>query len=168
MAARGKGSTSKAPPKSQVPSNLPLAPPQVPANLGLKVNPDLKKKRPVESLEEGEVGPYHGTKQQKVTREPRDKRAPSVESYDELERVKVRVTQCTWSLRLELDGAPIPYNASVPEYQRGRAGYIAEALKQPMLLPRDMDAYRRFSQNELFLSLKRDLAMVRKLILLQA
>ena len=168
MAARGKGSTSKAPPKSQVPSNLPLAPPQVPANLGLKVNLDLKKKRPVESLEEGEVGPYHGTKQQKVTREPRDKRAPSVESYDELERVKVRVTQCTWSLRLELDGAPIPYNASVPEYQRGRAGYIAEALKQPMLLPRDMDAYRRFSQNELFLSLKRDLAMVRKLILLQA
>ena len=35
-----------------------------------------------------------------------------------------------------------------------------------MLLPKDMDAYRRFSQNELFLYLKRDLAMVRQLILL--
>ena len=67
-----------------------------------------------------------------------------------------------------MDGAPIPGNASVWEYQRGRARYIAEALEQPMLLPRDMNAYRRFSLNELFLSLKRDLAMVRQLILLQA
>ena len=57
MAARGKGSTLKAPTKSQAPSNLPPAPPQVPANLDLKPNPDLKKKRPAESLEEGEVGP---------------------------------------------------------------------------------------------------------------
>ena len=168
MAARGKGLTSKAPTKSQAPSNLPPAPPQVPANLGLKVNPDLKKKRPVESLEEGEVGLCHGAKHQKVTREPRDKRAPSVESHDELERAEVYVPQRTWSPRLEVDGAPIPWNASVREYQRGRAGYIAKALEQPMLLPRNMDAYKRFSQNELFLSLKRDLAMIRQLIPLQA
>ena len=91
MAARGKGTTLKAPTKSQAPSNLPPAPPQVLADLGLKVNPDLKKKRPVESLKEGEVGPRHGAKQQKVTREPWDKRAPSVESRDELERAEVRV-----------------------------------------------------------------------------
>ena len=57
MAARGKGQTSKAPTKSQTPFNLPHAPLQVPADLGLKVNPDLKKKRLVESLEDGEVGP---------------------------------------------------------------------------------------------------------------
>ena len=78
------------------------------------------------------------------------------------------VPRGTWSPRLEVDGAPIPYNASVREYQKGRVEYIAEALEQPMLLPRYMDAYRRFSQNELFLSLKKDLAMVRQLILLQA
>jgi len=108
------------------------------------------------------VGPHQGTKQQKVTREPRDKRAPSVESQDELERAEMHVPQRTWSPQLEVDGAPIPYNASIWEYQRGQAGYIAEALEQPM------DAYRRFSQNELFLSLKRDLAMVRQLVLLQA
>ena len=91
-----------------------------------------------------------------------------MESHDELERVEVRVAQRTWSPRLEVDGAPIPWNASVREYQRGRAGYITEALEQPMLLPRDMDAYRRFSQNKLFLSLKRDLVMVKQLIPLQA
>ena len=108
----------------------------------MKVNPDLKKKRPVESLEKGEVGPRQGGKQQKKTREHQDKRAPSVESREEIKRAEVRVTPRTWSLRLEVDGAAIPYNASVQEYNRGRAGYIAEALEQPVLLPRDMEAYR--------------------------
>ena len=59
-----------------------------------------------------------------------------------------------------MDGAPIPWGASVREFQKGRAGYVAEALEQPLLLPKDMDTYRRFTQNDLFLSLKRDLAMV--------
>jgi len=67
-----------------------------------------------------------------------------------------------------VDGAAIPYNTSVRKYNRGQARYIAEALEQPMLLPRDMEAYRGFSQSELFLSLKRDLAMVRQVILLRA
>ena len=72
----------------------------------------------------------------------------------------MRVNSRTWSPKLEVDGVAIPYTASVQEYNRGRAGYIAEALEQPVLLPRDIEAYRRFSQLELFLSLKRDLAMV--------
>ena len=42
----------------------------------------------------------------------------------------------------------------------GHAGHVAEALKQPLLLPKDMEAYRSFTHLELFLSLKRDLAMV--------
>ena len=80
MAARGKESTSKVAPKSQVPSNLPLPFPQVPTDLGLKPNLDLKKKRPAEMLEEGEVGRRKGTKRQKVTQDPRDKRSQSVNS----------------------------------------------------------------------------------------
>ena len=42
-------------------------------------------------------------------------------------------------------------------------GYIVETLEQPLLLPKDMEAYRRFTQNDLFLSLKRDLVMVNSL-----
>jgi len=87
-----------------------------------------------------------------------------MDSCEEQDRAEMRMTQRTWSPWLEMDGAPIPRNASVREYQRGRAGYIAEALEQPMLLPKDMDAYRRFSQNDLFLSLKKDLTMVRQLV----
>ena len=113
MAARGKGSTLKATPKPQAQSNLPPSPSQVPTNLGLNANPDLKKKRPAKSLEEGEVGPRHGTKHQKVIQEPRDKRASFVDSRKEQDRAEVRVAQRTWSPRLEVDGALIPWNASV-------------------------------------------------------
>ena len=63
LASRGKESTSKAASKSQVPSNLPPPLPQIPTDLGLKPNPDLKKKRPLETLEKGEVDPWKGTKQ---------------------------------------------------------------------------------------------------------
>ena len=83
-----------------------------------------------------------------------------MESQDEENRAEVHATPHTWSPKLELDGVAIPYNASIREYNRGRAGYVADALEQPLLLPRDIEAYRRFSQFEIFLSLKRDLVMV--------
>ena len=41
-----------------------------------------------------------------------------------------------------------------------RSGHVTKALEQPLLLPKDMEAYRTFNHLELFLSLKRDLAMV--------
>ena len=37
---------------------------------------------------------------------------------------------------------------------------MAEALEQPLFLLKDMDAARKLKQHELFMSLKRDLAMV--------
>ena len=73
---------------------------------------------------------------------------------------QVRHTPRTWSPKLELDGVPIAWDTSIRNYQGGQAGHVAEALEQPFLLPRDMEAYRRFSQKKLFLSLKRDLVMV--------
>ena len=73
MAARNKGTTTQEIPKSQVPTTLLPSSPTIPANLGLKPIPDLKKKKPVEVLKEGEVGPQKGTKQQKVAKDARDK-----------------------------------------------------------------------------------------------
>ena len=57
----------------------------------------------------------------------------------------MRVNSCTWSPKLEVDGVVIPYTTSVREYNRGRMEYIAEALEQSVLLPRDIEAYRKFS-----------------------
>ena len=76
----------------------------------------------------------------------------------------VHRTPRIWSPKLELDGVPLAWDTSVRNHQGGQAGHIAQALKQPLLLPRNMEAYRRFGQQELFLSLKRDLAMVSNLI----
>ena len=77
---------------------------------------------------------------------------------------QVRRPTRTWSPKLEVDGVPIAYNASLRHYCGWHAGHVAEALEQSLLLPKDMEAYRTFNHPELFLSLKRDLAMVSYLI----
>ena len=81
MANRNKGQTSRDVPKVQVPPSLPL-PPSPPIDLELQANPNLRRKRTVNDLQEGEVGPQKGVKQQKKAREPKDKRAKSVDSRD--------------------------------------------------------------------------------------
>ena len=73
---------------------------------------------------------------------------------------QVRRPTRTWSPKLEVDGVLIAYNASLRHYCGGHSGLVAEALEQPLLLPKDIKAYRNFNHPELFLSLKRDLAMV--------
>ena len=55
---------------------------------------------------------------------------------------------------------PIAFDATLRHYRGGHAGLMAEALQQPLLLPQDMAPYRSFNHPDLFLSLKRDLAMV--------
>ena len=73
---------------------------------------------------------------------------------------QARQSPRTWSPVLEVDGMPIAYDATLRNYRGGHAGLMAEALQQPLLLPQDMAAYRSFNHPDLFLSLKRDLAMV--------
>ena len=77
---------------------------------------------------------------------------------------QVRRPTHIWSPKLEVDGVPIAWDSSIRHYHGGHAGHVAEALEQPLLLPKDMEAYRNFNQPKLFLSLKRDLAMVSGLI----
>ena len=54
----------------------------------------------------------------------------------------------------------IAYDATFRHYRWRHAGLVAEALEKRLLLPKDMEAYRTFNYPELFLSLKRDLAVV--------
>ena len=48
--------------KSKPPANPPPPSPQIPADLRLKPNTDLRRKRPVDTIEEGELGPSKGNK----------------------------------------------------------------------------------------------------------
>ena len=61
---------------------------------------------------------------------------------------------------MEVDGAPISMDASLRHFRGGHAGRMIDALLQPLLLPTDLAAYRSFDHPDLFLSIKRDLAMV--------
>ena len=83
-----------------------------------------------------------------------------MESREEQPVAQVRRSPRTWSPVLEVDGAPIAIDASLRHFRGGHAGRMADALLQPLLIPQDMAAYRSFNHLDLFLSLKRDLAMV--------
>ena len=133
---------------------------QLPADLGLKPVPKLRRKKQHEVPDEGEVGSSKGNKQQKVAQDQRSKRSSSVESRERPSAADVHHTPRIWSPKLELNGVPLAWDTSVRNYQWGQAGHIAETLEQPLLLLRDVEAYRRFGQQELFLSIKRDLTMV--------
>ena len=83
LASKNKGGTSKEVPKTQPPVVLP--PPSPPTDLDLQAIPNLKKMRTDHELEEGEVTPRKGNKQQKIAKDPRVKRGTSVDSRDEAE-----------------------------------------------------------------------------------
>ena len=110
------------------------------------------------------MGPSKGSKQPRQSQDQRSKRSGFVDSREELPVAQVRRPTCTWSPKLEVDDVPIAWDASLRHYGGGHTGHIAETLEQPFLLPKDMEAYRNFNNPELFLSLKRDLAMVSYLI----
>ena len=59
-----------------------------------------------------------------------------------------------------LDGAPLLASASIRDFQGGTAGYVADAVEQALLLPEDIAELRSMRRHEVFLSLKRYLAMV--------
>ena len=61
MKNRNKTPSPKDKNKSKPPTNPP-PPPQIPSDLGLKPNPDLRKKRHIDTAEKGELGPSKGSK----------------------------------------------------------------------------------------------------------
>ena len=63
MKSRNKAPSPQDKNKSKPLVNPPPSPPQLPTDLGLKPNLDLRRKRHDEALEEGEIGPSKGSKQ---------------------------------------------------------------------------------------------------------
>ena len=108
LSNRNKGQSSKDALKEQVPAKLP--PPLPPStDPALQPLPNLRWKRPVEELEEGEVSPEKA-KQQKKGKEPKEKRTRFVDSREE---ATIKREQRIWSPRLELEGAPISWDTTL-------------------------------------------------------
>ena len=139
MKNRNKAPSPQDKNKSKPPVNPPS--PQLPADLRLKLNPDLRRKRHTEVTEEGEMGSAKGSKQPRQSQDQRNRRSNSVDSGEEPPVAQVRRPTRIWSPKLEVDGVPIAYDASLRHYRGGHAGLVAEALEQPILLPNDMEAY---------------------------
>ena len=62
MKVRNKAPSPQEANKSKPPVNPPPPPPQLPADLGLKANLELRRKRQQETPEEGKIGPPKGNK----------------------------------------------------------------------------------------------------------
>ena len=130
MKNRNKASSPKDKNKSKPPINPPPPPPpQILADLGLKPNPDLRKKRQIETTEERELGPFKGSKQLRQSQDHRNRRSSSVDNREEPPVAQVRRPTRTWSPVLEVDGMPIAYDATLRHYHGGHAGLVAEALE---------------------------------------
>ena len=86
MKGRNKVPSPQEKSKSKPPVNppRPSPSPKLPADLGLNPNPDLRRKRHTEALEEGEMGPSKGSKQPRQSQDQRNRRSGSVDSREEL------------------------------------------------------------------------------------
>lgn len=70
------------------------------------------------------------------------------------------VAVVVWTLAMILDGGPLPANASIRNPQGGTAGYVADAAEQALLFLADMADLREMQKYDVFLNIKRDLALV--------
>ena len=63
-----------------------------------------------------------------------------------------------------LNEAPLMDIVSIKDFQGGISSNVADALERTLLLPSDMAKLRSFRRQEIFLSLKRYLGIVRFII----
>ena len=131
MKSRNKASSPKDKNKSKPPTNPPPPPLQIPANLGLKPNPNLRKKRQMDTAEEGGLGPSKGNKQARQSQDHRSRRSNFVDNREEPSVAQVHRPARTWSPVLEVDGMPIAYDATLRHYRGGHAGLVATSSPPP-------------------------------------
>ena len=66
-----------------------------------------------------------------------------------------------WLPASMLHGEPLMDNAFLRDFQKGEGTYVADALERSLLLPVDMAELKNLRRQEVFLSMKRYLGMVR-------
>ena len=71
----------------------------------------------------------------------------------------------TWFPAPMLHGEPLMEDASLRDFRGHEGTYVADALERSLLLPTDIKELKSMRRQEVFLSMKRYLAMVRLLIL---
>ena len=79
--------------------------------------------------------------------------------------VDVQLEPQAWLPAPMLHGEPLMDNTSLRDFNKGEGTYVVDALERSLLLPVDMEDLKNLRRQELFLSMKRYLGMVRPLAL---
>ena len=87
--------------------------------------------------------------------------APQVQENE----VVVQPEPQAWLPAPMLHGEPLMDNAFLRDFNKGEGTYVADALERSLLLPVDMEDLKNLRRQELFLSMKWYLGMVRFLAL---
>ena len=100
-----------------------------------------------------EAGKTHPTQEDKAQRMAKQ---PKVGQRGAKKRSDPQVAPQAWLPAPMLDGVPLPASASIKDFQGG----IADVVEQAFLLLEDMAELRSIRRHEVFLNLKRYLAVV--------
>ena len=105
-------------------------------------------------MEAGKTLPLRGDEVQRVTKQAKTGQREAEK------RSAPQVGPPAWLPAPMLNREPLFANASICDFQGGTAGYVADAVEQVLLLPKEMAEWRGMRRHEVFLNLKRYLAMV--------
>ena len=121
-----------------------------------KETADERKSQPSKEKEEAPR-----TKQLKIGHQRKGKKTEVQSSQGKGKGVEAQSSPSAWLPTLMLHGSPLLETTSMRDLGDGEGGYVADALGRTMLLPTDMDELRKMRTQEVFLSAKRYLGMVR-------
>ena len=101
------------------------------------------------------------TKQLKIGHQSKGKETEVQSSQGKGKGIEAQSLPSAWLPAPMFHGGPLLETTSMRDLGDGEGGYVAGALGRTMLLPTDMDGLRKMRMQEVFLSTKRYLDMVR-------
>ena len=100
-------------------------------------------------------------KQLKIGHQSKGKETEAQSAQGKGKGIEAQSLPSAWLPAPMLHGGPLLETASMRDLGDGEGGYVADALGRTMLLPTDMDGLKKMRMQEVFLSTKRHLGMVR-------
>ena len=119
---------------------------------------DGKKSQPSKEREEAPRA-----KQLKIGHQSKGKETEAPSSQGKGKGIEAQSSPSAWLLARMLHRGPLLETASMRDLGDGEGGYVADALGRAMLFPTDMDGLKKMRMQEVFLSTKRYLGIVRLL-----
>ena len=156
--------TMSSPARSRTPSPRPKHPASPQSTLPPRPEPtDSKRKRSFKGKEPMDEGKSHTPQEEGEA--PRVQKQLKIGPQGQGKEIDAQSAPEAWLPAPMLHREPLMENASLRDFRGGEGAYVADALERALLLPTDMKKLKNTRSQEVFLSMKRYLAMVRLLIL---